>query len=437
MHVEQAVAAGPAASARATKRTQPAEVFAFGGPWGSLGLTIGLPILVFYLWVCVVDHGGALLWPRSLADLHALLARLPAPTWRSAAMYGGWFALQLLLELYVPGPWKQGQPLVDGSRLSYRMNGWRSWWLSWGLVLLAVGTGVLPATFFYDDYGPLLSTVVIFAFLYSGYLYWHGLRYGTNEAIFGNAIHDFFMGSSLNPRTGRFDHKLFCEARPGLILWVMGNCSLAAKQYQLHGTVSTPMILVCAFHFFYIADYYFHEEAILTTWDIKHENFGFMLCFGDLAWVPFTYTLQALYLVGHPHSLPWWGTAGIVALNLAGYVVFRSANLQKHRFRSDPSRPVWGRPAEFIRTGRGTLLLTSGWWGKARHVNYLGDLTMALAWCLPCLFGHLVPYFYLIYFTILLVLRERRDHAMCAAKYGEDWRQYTQKVRWRIVPGLY
>jgi protein-S-isoprenylcysteine O-methyltransferase Ste14 len=295
----------------------------------------------------------------------------------------------------------------------------------------------VPATVFYDEYGPLLATVVIFAFGYSGYLYWHGRRYGRDEAIHGNVIQDFFLGTSLNPRTGRFDHKLFCEARPGLMLWVIGDLSIAAKQYQLHGTVSTPMVLVCVFHFLYVADYYFHEEAILTTWDIKHENFGFMLCFGDLVWVPFTYTFQALYLVNHPHGLPWWGVAAIVALNLAGYVVFRGANLQKHRFRADPTRPVWGRPPAYLTTTRGTLLLASGWWGQARHPNYLGDLMMALAWCLPCLFGSVVPYFYVIYFTTLLVLRERRDNAMCAAKYGDDWKEYTRRVPWRIVPRVY
>ena len=28
-----------------------------------------------------------------------------------------------------------------------------------------------------------------------------------------------------------------------------------------------------------------------------------------------TYTITAYYLVTHPHELPWWATAGIVALH--------------------------------------------------------------------------------------------------------------------------
>jgi hypothetical protein len=122
-------------------------------------------------------------------------------------------------------------------------------------------------------------------------------------------MYDYFMGTQLNPRVGRFDFKLFCEARPGLVLWVLINFSIAAKQWQVHHTVSTPMMLVCLFQFFYIMDYFFHEEAILTTWDIKHERFGWMLCFGDLVWVPFTYSLQAQYLLSHPGELPAWAIA--------------------------------------------------------------------------------------------------------------------------------
>ena len=36
--------------------------------------------------------------------------------------------------------------------------------------------------------------------------------------------------------------------------------------------------------------------------DIIHDGFGFMLVFGDLVWVPFTYCLQARYLVDHPQK---------------------------------------------------------------------------------------------------------------------------------------
>jgi protein-S-isoprenylcysteine O-methyltransferase Ste14 len=245
------------------------------------------------------------------------------------------------------------------------------------------------------------------------------------------------MGASLNPRIGSFDLKFFSEARPGLILWVLINFSFMGMQYKLHGTVTAAMILVVAMQFWYILDYYLNEPAILTTMDIAYENFGFMLAFGDLVWVPFTYSLQALFLINHLHDIPVWGIALIVAVNFAGYYIFRNVNLQKHRFRTEPDTLIWGKKPECIETEKGTKLLVSGFWAWSRHFNYIGDILMALAWSLPTLFFTPVTYFYPVYFALLLIHRERRDNRHCAVKYGKDWDRYCEKVPWRIIPRIY
>ena len=396
-------------------------------------LLIALPLFVYYLWACLAfNHGRPIIPSTQLFD------RFPWPTATSVGIVIGWLLFQVVLAQYAPGKLVEGTPLADGARLVYRMNGWFAWWFTWAVLAAGVALGLFSPTILADQFGPLLTTANIFTYLFCAYLYWHGRRYATeHERISGNPIYDFWLGTALNPCIGNFDLKLFCEARPGLIAWVAIDLSLAAKQLEMHGAITTPMILVCLFQFWYVADYFLHEEAILTTWDIRHENFGWMLCWGDLVWVPFTYTVQAYYLVEHTHELPLWGTAAIVLLNVAGYVIFRGANLQKHRFRRNPDRPIWGRPAKFIATGQGSLLLASGWWGLSRHMNYFGDLLMGLAWCLPCLFDSPLPYFYILYSTILLVHRERRDHAMCAVRYGKDWEAYCARVPYRIVPGVY
>jgi delta14-sterol reductase len=400
-------------------------------------MLVCLPSLVYYAWLCVDQNQGALIVPRSLAELEQWLARIPGPTTTSIIIYLAWFGFQVLLQLLVPGRWVKGTQLADGTRHRYKMNGWLSFWITWlclgGLVL----GGWLSPTLLHDHFGPLLATVNLFVFILSLFLYFLGRRSPRAERVSGDPLTDFCIGASLNPRRGDFDFKFFCESRPGLVGWVAVNLSLAAKQYQLHGQVTAPMILVNAFHILYVADYFFHEEAILTTWDIKHENFGWMLCWGDLLWVPAMYSLQAYYLLHHTHDLSAPTVAGIVALNLAGYYVFRSSNLQKHRFRTDPARSIWGKKPDFLQTARGTRLLVSGWWGIGRHINYLGDLMMGLAWCLPCGFLHPLPYFYITYFVVLLVDRERRDHRRCAEHYGADWAEYCRRVRWRILPGVY
>lgn len=71
----------------------------------------------------------------------------------------------------------------------------------------------------------------------------------------------------------------------------------------------------CCIMFHLKVEYVILQEAVLTTMDIVHDGFGFMLAFGDLAWVPFTYGMQAAFLVVHPQSLSPLGATAIVTLN--------------------------------------------------------------------------------------------------------------------------
>ncbi|XP_010779839.1 delta(14)-sterol reductase [Notothenia coriiceps] len=217
---------------------------------------------------------------------------------------------------------------------------------------------------------------------------------------------------------------------------VVINLGMLMKEVELLGSPSLAMILVNSFQLLYVADALWNEEAVLTTMDIVHDGFGFMLVFGDLAWVPFTYGMQAAFLVVHPQTLSSLGAAAIIALNGIGYYVFRKSNSQKNQFRRDPTHPSVAR-LETIATATGKRLLVSGWWGLVRHPNYLGDLLMALAWSLPCGFSHLLPYFYVIYFAVLLIHREDRDERQCRAKYGLAWDTYCQRVPYRIFPYVY
>jgi Delta14-sterol reductase len=203
-------------------------------------LLAALPPLVYYMWMCLEFNHGKLMWPSA-----ELLTHFPLPTLTSVGIVAGWFIFQGLLQIYAPGKWIEGTPLHDGTRLNYKMNGWFTWWFTWAVLAASVALHLLSPTILADQFGPLLTTVNIFTYLFCFYLYWWGKKTGTShERTTNNAIYDFWLGTALNPRVGNFDFKLFCEARPGLIGWVAINLSLAAKQYQLHGTVTLPMILV-------------------------------------------------------------------------------------------------------------------------------------------------------------------------------------------------
>ncbi len=396
-----------------------------------LGL-IALPAVVWYATIAIRHYDGALVVPDPTFWSHVAPPSLPA-----LAFYLTWLALQLGLSVIIPGKQEAGVALEDGRSLSYTMNGLVVFLLTLASAGAVVALGLVPATFLYDELDALVTSANLVISLLCVFMYVLGRRQATPKERLLNPLEAYFVGAALNPRSGKLDWKFVCESRPGMILWVLLNFSFAATQLAKFGSISNGMWLVCAFQLLYVADYFVHEEAILTTWDIRHEPFGFMLCWGSLVWVPFTFSLQGLYLAAHPHALSSLGALLLVCFNLLGYTIFRGANLQKHKFRKLPETRIWGRAPEFIETTRGTRLLVSGFWGVARHSNYLGDLMMGLAWCLTTGFHSVLTYFYIIYFTILLVHRERRDNNHCARKYGADWERYTERVRWRILPFVY
>jgi 7-dehydrocholesterol reductase len=263
--------------------------------------------------------------------------------------------------------------------------------------------------------------------------------------ISGSLIYDFFMGIELNPRLGKFDFKLFFNGRPGIIGWSIINISFMAAQKHKFDTISNSMVLVVILQLIYIVDYFYHEDWYLCTIDIAHDHFGWYLGWGDVVWLPFNYTLQALYLTYQPYELSSEGFIFILALGLMGYCIFRVANNQKKHFREDHRTLIFGSQPTYIeatyRTSDGKThqsnLLTSGMWGVARHFNYFGDLCLSYAFCGACGFQHILPYFYIIYMTILLVSRVERDQSRLQQKYGPKWDEYCAKVPWKILPFVY
>ncbi|KAK7799681.1 hypothetical protein U0070_005434 [Myodes glareolus] len=422
---QKLVTKGPAPLETFQVTTPQRKDLEFGGAPGAVLIMLGLPAcLLLLLLQCRQKDPSLLSFPPPLPTLDELWET------RVCGIYLLWFFVQVV----------EGTPLVDGRRLKYRLNGFYAFVLTSAVVGASLFWGI-ELCYVYTHFLQFALAATVFSVVLSVYLYAHSLKAPKDElspASSGNVVYDFFIGRELNPRIGAFDLKYFCELRPGLIGWVVVNLVmlLAEMKVQERGAPSLAMVLVNSFQLFYVVDALWNEEALLTTMDIIHDGFGFMLAFGDLVWVPFTYSLQAFYLVSHPHDLSWPLASVIIALKLCGYVIFRCANSQKNAFRKNPTDPKLAH-LKTIHTSTGKNLLVSGWWGFVRHPNYLGDLIMALAWSLPCGFNHLLPYFYVIYFTVLLVHREARDEHQCKRKYGLAWEKYCQRVPYRILPYVY
>lgn len=428
----------------------------FNGPIGAGILTVSLPLIVFGLYLlCNEDYvvSGVKIVPGEVGVvLQKIFVQyfkyyfLNANSW---AVYLIWFVALAGLSLVVKGHDVEGTTLRDGTRLGYTINGKE---LSLTLVALVLAQIIYTGTFqlfelvyLYDKFLPLMIVSWEFALILATVCYafsfvplrgTNGL--GTKERILaiggnsGNRLFDWFMGRELNPRIGRWDVKLFCELRPGMLLWCLIDLACVQHQYVQLGRVTNSLILVTLLQLLYIFDGVLNEEGCLTMIDITTDGFGFMLAFGDLCWVPFTYSLQARYLSFEEQDLAIWQVIAILAVNVTGFYIFKSSNNQKSDFKQ-------GKLPELksIQTPTGSKLLVDGWWAIAQHINYLGDILIALSWCLPTGFSTPLTYFYVIYFTSLLINRQQRDEDKCRKKYGDTWDEYEKQVPWKIVPHVY
>ncbi|XP_077230693.1 ergosterol biosynthesis ERG4/ERG24 family [Tasmannia lanceolata] len=368
-------------------------------------------------------------------DLDSLLLAL-IPSWSSVILLLSFFVYLAIAGSLLPGKIIPGAILSDGTRLHYRCNGLVSLLLLVTLLGIGVSMKLISPTVVADKGVELLSATFVFSLLVSLVLYAAGCRShdqcsSLKPHVTGNLIHDWWFGIQLNPQFMGVDLKFFF-VRAGMMGWLLINLSVLARSIQ-DGNAHRSMILYQLFCVFYILDYFFYEEYMTSTWDIIAERLGFMLVFGDLVWIPFTFSIQGWWLLGNKVEITKAAVIANCLVFLIGYRVFRGANKQKHIFKKNPKAHIWGMPPKVI----GGKLLASGYWGVARHCNYLGDLLLALSFSLPCGVSSVLPYFYPIYLLILLIWRERRDEARCALKYKEVWAEYCKLVPWRILPYVY
>ena len=435
--------------------------YEFGGPIGTTINVFMLPVATYLIYLlCNEQYQFTFHNILSYQQLNHILNKFVLPnlfSWHACAVYLSWYTLNVVLYYIIPCDKVNGGILynTNNKSLQYPLNGWWSMWISIIVVVAcaAYNIGGLTPTYGYDNFLSLCTSSIIFSFALSLYLYISSHIHTPNQLIdsidynqyptrllakhgnSGNLFYDFWIGRTLNPRIMGLDLKYFNELRPGLVLWLLLNLSFAYKQHSTHG-LTVSMVLVNVFEAYYVIDAIWSESAILSTMDITTDGFGFMLVFGDLTWVPFIYSLQARYLVFHPVHLSTLAIISIIACKLAGYFIFRGSNNQKNIFRTQPDHPDV-RNLDSIATHTGSRLLCSGWWGMARHINYFGDILMGLSWCLPTGTQCPITYFYIIYFIVLLIHRERRDDHKCAQKYGNDWVKYCKLVPYRIVPYIY
>ncbi|KAI9288826.1 ERG4/ERG24 ergosterol biosynthesis protein [Umbelopsis sp. AD052] len=419
--------------------------YEFGGPLGAAAMVTFLPLLVLFLAVGCDKTGYPSQKVLSMTkdDFLALFSLNSLRVLFDPMAIGGYIAYIIWLvafTLTVKGDKYPGSKLRNGKILKYECNGFSVLLSFFSLAIYcAKGPGIAPAIWVYEHWVGINVASILFAFAASFWAYSNSFEPGALLALGGNTgnmIYDFMIGRELNPRIGDLDVKFFVELRPPQMGWLLTNICMALTQYHNLGRITNSMALVVIFQAWYSIDSIWNEPLVLTTMDITNDGFGFMLAFGNLCWVPMVYGLQARYLVDFPLDLTIVQVILIIALQLTGFYIFRSANSLKNSFRTNPNDPAL-KDIKYIETKAGTRLMTNSWWGYSRHINYFGDLLMALAWCLPTGFSSPIPYLYFFYFAFLLWHRQGRDEHKCRQKYGEDWVKYCKIVPYKIIPGIY
>ncbi|KAF7350030.1 ERG4/ERG24 ergosterol biosynthesis protein [Mycena venus] len=366
-------------------------------------------------------------------------------------LYGIWVVFQAALFVLLPGATGYGETTPAGNRLPYKINGLLSWFLTIGVYILGALCSLWDADIVAKQWKGLMVAASTYGLTLSVVVYVKAHvnpSHSSDRKFSGSLFHDFFAGIELNPRFGALDLKLFNIGRVGMTAWTIScrNISFAASQYQNFGYVSNGMIVVNILQSLYILDFFYQEDWYVRTIDIAHDHFGFYLAWGGAAWIPSMYTLQAQYLAHYPVHLSQTRALIILLVGVFGYWMFRASNDQRTvARRTGGNCVIWGKKPVVITAHYSTsngekhtsLLLCSGFWGIARHFNYITDLILAFAMCAPCGTRDVFPYAYFVYMTVLLVHRSIRDEDRCSKKYGKDWELYKAQVPYALIPGIY
>ena len=348
------------------------------------------------------------------------------------------FAILLALHAVIPARHVDGyaHPSGGGTPDRYRLNGLAVFVAAlviWWLELTFAPLGWLWVAKWHVIAGGVVLSIVLTA--------WIVLRAPADDR---GALAQWVEGRSRNVQfRGDIDAKMFLYIFGGALLGLNAVASAAYHYGQYAGAVNVGLLLHSAMWVWFVADYFVFERVQLYTFDIIEERLGFKLIVGCIVVYPCLYPIGLWGTAGLPApdidaSLePLW-LGGAAAVFLLGWVITRGANLQKYVFKRFPERAFLGFIGPATLTDGNRTILCSGFWGRARHMNYTGEILEALGMALAL--GHFTnawTWAYFVYLTIFFIVRERVDEGRCAGKYGDLWTQYRERARYRLVPGLY
>lgn len=351
-----------------------------------------------------------------------------------------WFFVPLLLSLVIVAlhrllPAREVSGYVTdaaGVKLRYRLNGLVVFVVTVAAWAGACHLGLLAWDAFFVHRWELALGACVFGLVFSAAIV-------LPAPPVRGLLADLFFGRLPNPQWQRIDAKMALYLVGATIL-ELNLLSFAAFHRATHLEDPSPGVLLYVGLFtFFLCEYLFFEEVHLYTYDFMAERVGFKLGWGCLVFYPYFYGvgLWTTAELPNPHT-PKPLLALFAALFFLGWVLSRGANLQKYTFKRNPEAKAFGVLNPRPLSANGRHVLTGGFWGLSRHINYLGEVLMACGLALSL--GHpasLGPWLYPLYYLALLIPRQLDDDRRCAQKYGPLWEEYKRLVPYRIIPFVY
>ena len=329
----------------------------------------------------------------------------------------------------------------------FKRNGVPAFAITGAAFFLSHHAQLFPGEFIYDNLMEIMTLLNITAIIFALLLFVKGVYLPSTSDHGSSEFFPFriYWGEELYPSVMGVDLKHFVICRIGMMAWWLFTISFTLASIRHHGALMPATAASVVLNFLYVLKFSFFEvPGYMSAADIAvdrcvparcciHSNmkffprFGFMLCWGTIAFMPLVHNLQTLHLVKGSSvlRLSWTAAAAWIVFGIVMIALNYDSDTQRHRVRAAGGKClVWGRPARVIRavyrdaTGAAhhNLLLACGYHGIVRHFHYAPDIVLLFLYCAPAGFNTLLPFTYFIYLTALLLDRCQRIDRRCRAK---------------------
>ncbi|KAF6212512.1 hypothetical protein GE061_013035 [Apolygus lucorum] len=352
------------------------------------------------------------------------------------------FVFWAYLFLRTPGKTLKGPPSPTGYVPIYRDNG-LSYYTTTTVTYLLLDAifDFELSSYIYDQTPQILGTLSLVALLLCFYLF---LSPSDDPKSYEKmpALYVFYRGRNFHPRLLGVDVKQLSICRVGLMAFQILENAYFITYLKANG-YSQPVFATFFLHTIYLVKFFGTEDKYFFTIDTTLDRAGYYLCWGSIAWVPCFFTYNSYFMVLHQPRISDSTAWVAIGIGLSAIAIQYLIDHQRHHFRSTGGKcKIWGSEPSFITATftdhkgdqKNALLLTSGFWGTARHLNYAAEAVYALCVCIPGYGLGFTPFIYFFFLLVFVIHRVARDDEKCRAKYGTYWMKYCETVPYKIIP---